>query len=70
MSLTLVVLPTETAPVDIHRVAYHLVGRDALALVFGMGHARIGQVERGIYLLGRHRRIGRIDHGIAAVHTL
>ena len=52
----------ETATMYIHRVPYHLVGRDGAALrILRVWHARIRQVERGINLLLRKSRIGRID---------
>ena len=54
----------EAAPVERHRMAYHVVGGNALAPVFGMGQTRVGQIERGVDLLRRHRGIGRIDHHI------
>jgi len=52
----------EASPVDIDRVAYHFVGRDAFTPVFGMRHTRVGQVESVVYLRLCHRRVGGIDH--------
>ena len=45
----------------------HFVGRDALVLIFGVGQPCIGKTERAVNLLGRHGRVGRMNHdeGIA-----
>ena len=51
----------ETAAMDVDGVLDHVVGRDALAFVFGMGQACVGQVERMVQLLGGEGRIGWID---------
>ena len=52
----------EASAVDVDRVLDHVVGGDALALVLGMGQARVGQVERMVELLGCQGRVGRIDY--------
>ena len=57
-------------PVDIDTVLDHLVGRDALPLVFRMWLTGIGQVEGGIQFVRRHRRIGWVDDGVVSVDTL
>ena len=46
---------------DVDGELNHLVGRNALALVFGMGQAGVGQVEGGVNLGGGHGGIRRID---------
>ena len=51
----------ETAAMDIYAELDHLVGGNALALIFNMRYARVRQVERGVNLLGSHRRIGWVD---------
>ena len=61
---------SETAAMDIDTVLDHVVGGDALALVFGVGLARIGQVEGGIEFRGGHRGIGRINDHVTAIYTL
>ena len=55
---------------DVHRVLDHVVGGDALALVFRMGLAGVGQVERGVELLGGHRRVGGIDDSVSSADAL
>ena len=60
----------KTATMDVHGELDHLVSRNALTLVFGMGIACIGQVERCIELFGSHGRVGRIDDHIASVNAL
>ena len=60
----------EASAVDVDAELDHLVGRDALALVFGVRHAGVGQVERGINLRSGHRRIGRIDNDKVVAHCL
>ena len=60
----------ETAAMDVDGVLDHVVGGDALALVLGMGLARVRQVERGVDLLSGHRRVRRVDDNISAVDTL
>ena len=51
----------KAAAVHAHRVTDHLIGRNAFALVAGVGQTRVGQVKRGINLLGGHRRVGAVD---------
>ena len=46
---------------DVDAVLNHVVGWDALSLVFQVGLAGVGQVEGGIQLGGGHRRVGRVD---------
>ena len=60
----------EAATMDVDAKLDHLEGGDGLALVLRVGIARVGQVEGGVELLGRHRRIGRIDHGEAPIDAL
>lgn len=60
----------EASAVDIHRMFDHLVGRNALTLVFGVWQTGIGEVEGGIELFGCHGGIGRVHHGIEAVNLL
>ena len=60
----------EASPVHVDRELDHLVGWDGLALVFGVGQTGVGQVERGIHLLGGHGRVGRIGYGILSVYGL
>ena len=60
----------ETAPMDVDGVFDHVVGRDTLAFVFGMGLTRVRQVERGVKLFGGHRRIGRIHYDVKAIDAL
>ena len=52
---------TETSPVYVYRVFYHLVGRNGLSLVFGMGQARVGEVEGSVELLSGHGGVWGID---------
>lgn len=61
---------SETSAVDVDRKLDHLVGRDALVLVFGVGQPGVGQIVGGVEFFGGHRRIGRIDHGILPVDFL
>ena len=51
-------------------MAYPVVGRDALATVFGMGQACVGQVIDSIQFGRCHRGIGRIDHHMAVAYLL
>ena len=60
----------KTAAMDVDGELNHLVGGNALALVFWMRIARIGQVERSVQLFRSHRRIGRVDHHVASIDTL
>ena len=60
----------KAAAVDVDAVAYHLVGGNALALIFYMRYARVGQVVRGVQLLGGHGGVGRIDDGPLVAHLL
>ena len=60
----------ETAAMDVDAVLDHVVGGDALALVFGMGLTCVRQVEGGVELFGSHRGIGRIYHRITPIDTL
>lgn len=55
---------SETSPMQVYRKLDHLVRRDAFSLVFGMGQTGVGQIERMVDFILRHRRIGRIDHYI------
>ena len=50
----------KASAVHIHRMAYHLVGGDAFALVARVGQTGVRQIESGINLLGGHGRIGAI----------
>ena len=47
---------------EIDAELYHLIGRDALALVFGMGQTRIGKVKGVVELFLCEGRIGGIHH--------
>ena len=51
----------ETASMEVDGEFYHLVGGYALTLVFGVRHALVGEVERGIDLLSGHGRIRGVD---------
>ena len=53
---------SETAPMDIDTELNHVVGGNALVLIFQMGYAGIGQVEGGVEFLGGHRWIGWVDN--------
>ena len=55
---------SEASAVHTHRVAYHLVGRYRLPPVAGMRHPGVGEVERGVDLLGGHGW----PHGVDAYH--
>ena len=52
----------ETAAVHVDRKTDHLIGGDAFPFVFRVWQACVGQVERTIDFLGRHRRVGRVDN--------
>ena len=60
----------ETPAMDVHAMLDHVVGRDALALVFGMGLTGIGQVEGGIEFFRRHWRVGWVDDDVSTIDTL
>ena len=60
----------KTTSMDVDGELDHIVGRNALVLIFNMRYARVRQVERSIQLLGSHGRIGRIDHNIIVTHFL
>ena len=51
----------KASAVNVDAVLDHLVGRDALALILGMGQACVGQVEAGVELRRGHGRVGGID---------
>ena len=53
-----------------HGKLYHLVSGNALALIFGVGQAGVGQVERAVYLLRRHRGKRRGDDQIPVAYLL
>ena len=55
---------------DVDRELDHLVGRNALVLVFRMGKSGVGKVERSIQLFSSHRRVGGIDHRIYTINFL
>ena len=61
---------SETAAMDVDAELDHLVGWDALALVFRMGLTGVGKVEGGVELCGGHRGEGRIDDGRPATYFL
>ena len=53
----------EAAAVRVHAPAYHLEGRYRPAfLVFGVRQPHVRQVEAGVDLLRRHRRLRRVHH--------
>ncbi len=61
----------ETAAVYVDGVLYHLEGRNgATLLIFRMRQSHIRQVEACVDLLGRHRRLGRIDNDVAVTVPL
>jgi hypothetical protein len=60
----------ETALVQVDREFDHLVGRDALVFVFGMGQAGVGQVEGGVELGGGEHGVGGIDDDVSAIYGL
>ena len=60
----------ETAAMDVDAELNHVVGGNALTLVLGVRLTGVGQVERGIELLGSHRRVGGIDDNVAVGNTL
>ena len=53
---------SEASPMQTDGMAYHLVGRDAVAAVFGMRQTRIWQVEAVVDLFCCHGRKRWIDH--------
>ena len=55
---------------QIDRELYHVVCRNALALVLRMRQSRIRKIKRMIKLLGCHRWIRRIYNSIFAVNSL
>ena len=61
---------SEAAAMDVDAELDHLVGWDALALVFRMGLTGVGKVEGGVELCGGHRGEGRIDDGRPATYFL
>ncbi len=48
----------------------HVVCRNRLALIFGVGQPGVGQIVGGIYLVGGHGRVGRVHHDKAVVYGL
>ena len=60
----------KTAAMHTYRPLDHVVRRNAFVLVFGVRRVLIRQIEHGIQLFGRHRRIGRIDHHVLFPHRL
>ena len=55
---------SEAAAMDVDAELDHLVGRDALALVFWMGLTGVGEVEGGVELCSGHRGEGGIDDDV------
>ena len=55
---------------DVDAELDHLVGWDALALVFRMGLTGVGKVEGGVELCGGHRGVGWIDNHLRATYLL
>ena len=53
-----------------HGKLYHLVSGNALALIFGVWQAGVGQVERTVDLLRRHRGKRRGDDQIPVAYLL
>ena len=60
----------EAAAMQAHGKLNHLVGRDALALIFGVGQAGVWQVERAVDLLRRHWGKRRGDDQIPGAYLL
>ena len=56
--------------VDGHRVAYHLICGNALAVIAGMGQTGVGQVIYGVKFRSGERRIGRVYHNILLTRGL
>ena len=52
----------KASAVDVDGELDHVEGGYALAFVFGVGLARVGQVEGGVNLGGGHRGVGGIDY--------
>ena len=52
----------KTTAVHADRPLDHVVSRDAFVLVFGVRRILEGQIIDSVELLGRHRRVRRIDH--------
>ena len=60
----------EASAMDVHTVLDHVVGRNALALVFRMRLTGVGQVEGRVKFFSGHRRIWRINDHIAIANGL
>ena len=60
----------ETAAMEADGELNHVVGRDALAFVFGMGKACVGKVEGAVEFVLCEGLIGWVDHSIHAIHFL
>jgi hypothetical protein len=54
--------PAKASAVDAYGVAYHIIGRYALASILRVRQTRIGKVEGAVYLLGGHRWERRLHH--------
>ena len=61
---------SKTSSMHIHRELNHVVCRNPLAFILRMRNTHIRQIKRGIYFLGSHRRIRRINHHITAINAL
>ena len=53
-----------------HGKLNHLVSGNTLALIFGVGQAGVGQIERAVYLLRSHRGKRRGDYQELVAHLL
>ena len=60
----------ETSAMDVDRKLNHVIRRNPLSLVFGMGQTGIGQVEGMIQFGFCHGRIRRVNHHCTLPHTL
>ena len=60
----------EATAMETNGVAYHLIGGDALALVFGVRQTRVGQVEGMVELLRGHGGIGWSHYDVLLSHLL
>ena len=61
---------SEASAMYVHRVFDHLIGRNGLAPILGMGQTGIRQVERSVQFSRRHRRVGRVHHHKLPVNAL
>ena len=61
---------SKTSAMNVYREFNHIVGRNALALIFWVRLTCVRQIERCVELLGSHRRVGRIHHYVTPVNSL